>query len=147
MTSFGLSIGEVILISNYAYSVYKSCKNVGGNFQEITADVSSLRSLLAVLNNECRNPQSSFQKFSPAQKGDLAACLQDCKADLRSVKMILHDFRSLNTRDARYRDSLACLHNWEAGGDKGKDSYARCWTTAIAEWDQCCNVFQDREEY
>jgi hypothetical protein len=69
--------------------------------------VNSLRTLLLALDNECKNPQSSFQELAPAQKGELAARLQDCKADLRSVKMILHDFRSLDTRDARYRDKLA----------------------------------------
>jgi len=38
MASFGFSIGDIILISNYAYSVYKSCKNAGDNFKEITSD-------------------------------------------------------------------------------------------------------------
>ncbi|KAI4950288.1 hypothetical protein J4E91_004945 [Alternaria rosae] len=69
MSSFGFSIGDIVLVGNYAYSVYKSCKNAGDNFGEITSD--------------------------------------DCKADLRSVKKILHDFRSLDTHDARYRDRLA----------------------------------------
>ena len=69
--------------------------------------VASLRTLLLALDDECKNPQSSFQQLSPAQKGELAARLQDCKADLRSVKKILHDFRSLDKRDARYRDRLA----------------------------------------
>jgi len=69
--------------------------------------VASLPTLLLALEDECKNPQSSFQQLSPAQKGELAARLQDCKADLRSVKKILHDFRSLDERDARYRDRLA----------------------------------------
>ncbi|KAI4676965.1 uncharacterized protein J4E84_009265 [Alternaria hordeiaustralica] len=107
MSGFGFSIGDIVLVGNYAYSVYKSCKNAGDNFREITSDVASLRTLLLALDDECKNPQSSFQQLSPAQKGELAARLQDCKADLRSVKKILHDFRSLDKRDARYRDRLA----------------------------------------
>ncbi|KAI4911435.1 uncharacterized protein J4E92_010248 [Alternaria infectoria] len=107
MASFGFSIGDIILISNYAYSVYKSCQNAGDNFREITSDVASLRTLLIALDDECKNPLSSFQQLPLAQKGELAARLQDCKADLRSVKKILHDFRSLNLRDARYFDRLA----------------------------------------
>ena len=69
--------------------------------------MASLRTLLLALDDECKNPQSSFQQLPFAQRGELAARLQDCKADLRSVKKLLHDFRSLNTRDARYRDKLA----------------------------------------
>ena len=69
--------------------------------------MASLRTLLLALDDECKNPQSSFQKLPLAQKGELAARLQDCKADLRSVKKILHDFRSLDTRDAQYRDRFA----------------------------------------
>ncbi|KAI4641822.1 uncharacterized protein J4E79_011593 [Alternaria viburni] len=107
MASFGFSIGDIVLVGNYAYSVYKSCKNAGDNFREITSDVASLRTLLLALDDECKNPQSSFQQLPLAQKGELAARLQDCKADLRSVKKILHDFRSLDKRDARYRDRLA----------------------------------------
>jgi hypothetical protein len=132
MASFGFSISDIILISNYAYSVYKSCKNAGKNFREITADskqiareaagvgtdmtrlVDSLRHLLITLDNECKNPQSSFQHLSPAQEGALAARLQDCKADLRSVKTILHKFRSLDTRDVQYRDKLAFTSGQQA---------------------------------
>jgi hypothetical protein len=132
MASFGFSISDIILISNYAYSVYKSCKNAGKNFREITADskqiareaagvgtdmtrlVDSLRHLLITLDNECKNPQSLFQHLSPAQEGALAARLQDCKADLRSVKTILHKFRSLDTRDAQYRDKLAFTSGQQA---------------------------------
>ena len=38
MTSFGFSLGDIALIGNYAYSVYKSCKNAGDNFKEIAKD-------------------------------------------------------------------------------------------------------------
>ncbi|KAI4911333.1 hypothetical protein J4E85_011242 [Alternaria conjuncta] len=107
MTSFGFSIGDVVLVANYAYSVYKSCKNAGDNFREITADINSLHSLLNALSNEYENPRSSFRYLPPDQEGQLAARLEDCKADLRSVKTILNDFRSLDTHHARYRDKLA----------------------------------------
>lgn len=69
--------------------------------------VDSLRSLLLALDNEYKKPHSSFRHLTPVQEGQLAARLQDCRADLRSVKAILHDFRSLDTGDARYRDKLA----------------------------------------
>ncbi|KAI4638632.1 hypothetical protein J4E93_009933 [Alternaria ventricosa] len=96
-----------LLDHNYAYSVYKSCKNAGDSFREITAEVDSLRSFLLALDNEYKRPRSSFRHLTPVQEGRLAASLQDCRADLRSVKAILHDFRSLDTGDGRYRDKLA----------------------------------------
>jgi len=69
--------------------------------------VDSLRSFLFALDNEYNKPRSSFRHLTPVQEGQLAARLQDCRADLRSVKAILHDFRSLDSGDGRYRDKLA----------------------------------------
>jgi len=38
MANFGFSIGDIILVGNYAYSVYKSCKHAGEDFRSIAAD-------------------------------------------------------------------------------------------------------------
>lgn len=69
--------------------------------------VDSLRSLLLSVDDEYKNPLSSFQKLPPTKNGELIVLLQDCKADLRAVKTVLHGFRSLQTTDSRYRDRLA----------------------------------------
>jgi len=76
--------------------------------------VDSLRSLLLALDNEYKKPRSSFRHLSPVQEGQLAARLQDCRADLRSVKRTLRRFRSLDTRDSRYRDKLAITNGKQA---------------------------------
>jgi len=55
MASFGFSIGDIILISNYAYSVYKSCKNAGDNFREITSDGEIARNMTCTNTNASRN--------------------------------------------------------------------------------------------
>ena len=38
MAKFGFSIGDIALLSTYAYKVYKSCQNAGESFAVITAD-------------------------------------------------------------------------------------------------------------
>jgi hypothetical protein len=38
MTSFGFSLGDIALVSTYAYDVYKSCKSAGESFAAVTAD-------------------------------------------------------------------------------------------------------------
>jgi hypothetical protein len=38
MAGFGLSIGDIVLVSNFAYSVYKSSRQAGDDFKDITAD-------------------------------------------------------------------------------------------------------------
>lgn len=38
MANFGFSIGDIALLSTYAYKVYKSCRDAGASFKTITAD-------------------------------------------------------------------------------------------------------------
>lgn len=106
MASFGFSIGDILLVSDYAYTIYKSCKSAGDAFKTITSDVNSLRSLLLALNDEITNPNSSLRRLPQAQQDELTTRLQDCKFDLREVKHILRDYRSLSTNDPRFRDRM-----------------------------------------
>jgi len=76
--------------------------------------VDALRSLLLALDNEYKRPRSSFRHLTPMQEAYLAVHLQDYKADLRSVKRILHRFRSLDTRDPHYHDKLAVTNEQQA---------------------------------
>lgn len=45
--------------------------------------------------------------MSPAQQGEVVARLDESKADVRDVRRILHEFRSLDSREPRFRDRLA----------------------------------------
>jgi hypothetical protein len=38
MANFGFSLGDIALVSTYAYNVYKSCQNAGDAFATVTAD-------------------------------------------------------------------------------------------------------------
>jgi len=69
--------------------------------------VRSLKSLLATLNDETTNPQSSLQRLSPAQQGELKALLEECDGGLREVAKVLQHYRSLDTKGPRFRDQLA----------------------------------------
>ena len=69
--------------------------------------MSSFGSLLVTLNDETGDPKSSLRHLSHAQQGELAARLEECKTDLSAVKKVLHQFRSLDSKDPRYRDRLA----------------------------------------
>jgi len=66
-----------------------------------------LKSLLSTLNDETTNPQSSLQRLSPAQQGELKALLEECDGGLREVGKVLQHYRSLDTKGPRFRDQLA----------------------------------------
>jgi hypothetical protein len=76
--------------------------------------VSSLRSLLVTLDNESADPTSSLRRLSHAQQGELAARLDECKSGLGEVKKVLHQFRSLDSKDPRFRDRLAFTNGKQA---------------------------------
>jgi hypothetical protein len=38
MASFGFSVGDIVLVSNLAHDVYKSCRNAGKDFRAIRYD-------------------------------------------------------------------------------------------------------------
>jgi len=66
-----------------------------------------LKSLLSTLNDETTNPQSSLQRLSPAQQGELKALVEECDGGLREVGKVLQHYRSLDTKGPRFRDQLA----------------------------------------
>ncbi|KAH7397254.1 hypothetical protein BKA66DRAFT_566381 [Pyrenochaeta sp. MPI-SDFR-AT-0127] len=109
MASFGFSIGDILLVSDYAYTIYKSCKSAGDAFKTITSDVNSLRSLLLALNDEITNPNSSLRRLPQAQQDELTTRLQDCKFDLREVKHIL---RGLAGEDKHTHGPTTATSQW-----------------------------------
>ena len=54
MANFGFSIGDIILVSDIAYNVYKSARNAGNDFKAISIDgrVSPHESATAMLTGE-----------------------------------------------------------------------------------------------
>lgn len=120
MAGFGVSLGDIALVGTYAYNVYKSCQIAGEAFASIISDGKSLYKPWARpskkshsqiyeitplhVERRIEKPQSSLHRLSPTQQGEVEARLGECKSDLREVKKVLHQYKYLDTNDARYRD-------------------------------------------
>ncbi|KAF2641034.1 hypothetical protein P280DRAFT_300321 [Massarina eburnea CBS 473.64] len=111
MANFGFSLGDIILVSNIAYTVYKSSKHAGKDFKVITADVKSLRSHLRALDDEFANPKSLVHRAGADQKEELETLLTYCRDDLKDLKDLLFKYRSLKSKSPRARDRIAFTTN------------------------------------
>jgi len=133
MASFGFSVSDVVLISNFAYNVYRSSKRAGGDFRAISIDgkdvclwntaealltylpiVKSLRSHLETLNTEFVNPKSLVHRSSTKQKRELGDLLLACKDDLYDLDDELSKYKSLKTKNPRIRDRITFSTNKQA---------------------------------
>ncbi|KAF2117435.1 hypothetical protein BDV96DRAFT_26088 [Lophiotrema nucula] len=106
MAGFGFSISDIVLVSNYAYTVYKSCKRAGEDFKAVTADVKSLQAYLSALNTEFERPNSLAHRSTPTQQDELRDLLRSCQKDLKGLKDRLLQYKSLKTSNPRTRDKL-----------------------------------------
>ncbi|KAF2680838.1 hypothetical protein K458DRAFT_310631 [Lentithecium fluviatile CBS 122367] len=86
MANFGLSIGDILLVSKLACTMYKSSKRAGDDFRAIRADGTT---------------RSLNQRSSQRQKLELSVLLVVCKHDLQDLDKLLAKYRSLKTRNPR----------------------------------------------
>ncbi|KAF2790086.1 hypothetical protein K505DRAFT_206201, partial [Melanomma pulvis-pyrius CBS 109.77] len=92
MAGFGFSIGDIVLVSSLALSVYSSSKQAGKEFRSISDDGEPYESLI--------------HRSSTTQRGELSALVVSCRSDLEDMEKKLAKFKSLRKSNARKRDKL-----------------------------------------
>ncbi|ORY17530.1 hypothetical protein BCR34DRAFT_470364, partial [Clohesyomyces aquaticus] len=92
MAGFGFSISDIVLVSQFAVSVYNSSKNAGEDFRSISDDA--------------ENPKSLIHQSSAIQQQELNSLLESCHSSLQRINKTLRKYQSLKKSNARTRDRL-----------------------------------------
>ncbi|KAH0537474.1 hypothetical protein FGG08_005737 [Glutinoglossum americanum] len=108
--SFGGSVGDLASVPQFAWRVYKACRDSSGDFVELSGEVESMHAALneiGALISRCT--------LNEERIGRLAVLLRGCHGLLKDIESQLAKYKSLGTDKKRIRDKV----RWgmEAVGD------------------------------
>lgn len=92
MVGFGVGVGDILVLSQLCWKVYKKCKDSGSNFAELSTQVSSLYTVIK--ETEELAAQQSLEK---EQQARLSTCCQGCEVVVKDLDKLLTKYESLGT--------------------------------------------------
>ena len=99
--SFTFSVGELAALGQFAWKIYKACKDAPESFKNISQEVSSLHLMLKEL--EETYPDATL---SPTQQARLENIGGGCRTVLEDLQAIVEKYNSLGTSSKRTWDRL-----------------------------------------
>ena len=99
--SFGYSVGDVLVVGQLCWKVYKKCKESPGNYAELASEVGALHNVVKE-TEELVNEQ----KLTSQQENKLVTCRQGCESVLKDLDGLLVKYESLGTNARRNLDRV-----------------------------------------
>jgi hypothetical protein len=101
--SFGVSIGDGLLISQLAWRTYQGAKEACGEHDELTREVLSLHKVLQRILDDVSNPASPINRADDGRRKELEEHVASCEPVLKVMNSILVKFNALgdNKRSGR----------------------------------------------
>ena len=103
--SFGVGIGDVIKLIELTTQTYQGWKHACGNYAQVTADLHSLKIVLARLAEEISNP-SSLSARPRDGLSDLQGFTDRCQNVVARLNKIVTKYKSLGSNQQRNWDRL-----------------------------------------
>ncbi|KAL8990426.1 MAG: hypothetical protein Q9177_000913 [Variospora cf. flavescens] len=100
--SMSFGVGDFLALGQLAWSVYKSCKDAAGSFQDISLEVLSLHAVIKEFED---NLQGSTLPSS--QRTGLESVAEGCRNVLKDLQTLTGRYHSLGTKTKRTYDRLA----------------------------------------
>ncbi|KFY84589.1 hypothetical protein V498_07800 [Pseudogymnoascus sp. VKM F-4517 (FW-2822)] len=100
--SFGVGIGDIILLGTLTWKLYKNCKESSAEFSRISSEVASLH----VVIKETEEYVTETQGLSPSRDARLTILIDGCKEVLTELESLLNNYESLGTQAQRSWDRV-----------------------------------------
>lgn len=100
--SFGVGIGDIILLGTLTWKLYKNCKESSAEFNRISSEVASLH----VVIKETEEYVSETEGLSPSRDARLTILIDGCKEVLTELESLLNNYESLGTQAQRSWDRV-----------------------------------------
>src|SRR5438034_7665970 len=96
--SFGVGLGDVVLVSSFAWKIYQCCKSAPDDFKTLAAYVWSVYTLLHQIEH-------SFEELhmNKCQRRNLQKLVAQCADVLRELETVLQRYECLVTGARRWR--------------------------------------------
>ncbi|KIK61254.1 hypothetical protein GYMLUDRAFT_43314 [Collybiopsis luxurians FD-317 M1] len=100
--SFGIGVGDVVVVSKFAWFLYKSCKESSEDFRRLSTEVASLHVVL----KETEDTMSEFTDLDKSREYRLKILTDGCKTTLDDLEKLLNSYESLRTQSQRTWDRM-----------------------------------------
>ena len=99
--SFGFALGDFIAVGNLAWKVYRSCKHIADEFEEVGREALAAHTIVKELEDEAHNERSVLNRSGHEQKVELNTLVAGlCKA-LEELDGIIRKYNGLTRRERR----------------------------------------------
>ena len=99
--SVGFSASDCIALPQFAWQVYRTCRDASSEFRDLASDVESMHEVLKEVQTLLEN-----HVLDDASKIRLATVLKGCHDVLKTLENKLGKYKSLETTKKRVRDRL-----------------------------------------
>ncbi|KAI9815929.1 MAG: hypothetical protein M1827_001921 [Pycnora praestabilis] len=99
--SFGISVSDFFALSQYAWTVYKSCRDAPEEFKAVSEELASMRAVLKGIEEVIKDAD-----LSPDKIIDLSNISQECTSVLSDLENLVRRYSSLGTSSRRTWDRL-----------------------------------------
>jgi hypothetical protein len=99
--SFGFSVGDFVAVGQFAWQVYKSCKDAPKSFKNVSQEVLSLHAVL----KEAEETLSGYP-LSQSKEASLATITSGCQDVLKDLQTLVLRYESLGSKTKRTWDRL-----------------------------------------
>ena len=99
--SLGFSAGDFFVVGQFAWRIYKECKEAPESFGNLSQEVLSLHALLKEVEEAY-----SRQTLSQSQRERLAAVRDGCQSVLEDLQKVIDQYASLGSQSRRTWDRV-----------------------------------------
>jgi hypothetical protein len=96
--SFGISVSDVIVVTQLAWNIVQGAKKACGELAELTREVSGIHKILRRLQNDLDDPESLLGRNgqNSERRAELAENFRDCHHPLKLLNSVLTKYNSLS---------------------------------------------------
>lgn len=98
--SFGASPSDIIIVVTFARRLYRSCKNAGEEYYEVSREVRNLHTVLRHLKYEIEDDESILNREQTRYSRELAPVVGDCQYTLRQLDELLMKYGRLASNES-----------------------------------------------
>ncbi|KAK7018598.1 ANK-REP-region domain-containing protein [Favolaschia claudopus] len=101
--SFGVGVGDVVLVTSLAWRLYKNSKESSEHFRSMSTELMALH---AVLSEICDFVEEHGDELEDSRKNRLNLLMQGCQGSLQELDALYHRYESLATQRQRTWDRM-----------------------------------------
>jgi hypothetical protein len=94
--SYSPSIGDIVLVCQFAWTTFSNFKNAPSEFEEIARDCKDIHRVLALVHEQCKDRWAPMNRSSQSRAA-MQTCITECNTTLHLLSDRLKNYESLGS--------------------------------------------------